>query len=57
MTFLEAIKKAQPGQVIKNGSMFSDFNFVILMNGKIKTLNEYDNIDTEDMNEERWEIE
>lgn len=57
MTFLEAIKKSQPGQIIKNKDLV--YSFVVLTNNKIKNLdsNIKGLIDDGDMNNECWEIE
>lgn len=56
MTFLEAIKKGRPGQIIKNDEL--KYSFVILINNKIRCLNDdYDTLIDDDMNDEVWELE
>ena len=57
MTFLEAIKKAKPGQIIKNEILLCPFRFVILINNTIEAIDCVDSIDTSDMNDTNWEIE
>ena len=56
MTFLEAIKEAKPGQIIKNKSW--DIYFVVLLNNTLKSINSdcYSIYETS-MNDTGWEIE
>ena len=57
MTFLEAIKEAKPGQIIKNEILLCPFRFVILINNTIEAIDCGDSIDTSDMSDTNWKIE
>ena len=56
MTFLEAIKEAKPGQIVKNKSW--DVSFVVLLNNTLKPINsDCSTIYETSMNDTNWEIE
>ena len=57
MTFLEAIKEARPGQIIKNEVLICPFRFIVLINNTIEAIDCEDSIDTSDMSDNNWEIE
>ena len=56
MTFLEAIKEAKPGQIVKNEGW--EVSFVVLLNNTLKSINsDCSSIYETSMNDTGWEIE